>query len=166
MASRILAMTKENTGLTSLGSVFEGKVAAFARFVFALNLQSLKNLLARVWTFSVAMDMSTHLATSYLDIRILLPWKGSILNFHLLTIPMFARHTGEEIFLHAAKALDVLAHSWKKMVVSVSTDGECKVTVRVQGVATRFQQADLPGFYRISCGLHQLDIKLKRFLRL
>ena len=67
MASRILAMTKENTGLASPRSVFEVKVAAFARFEFALNLQSLKNLLARVWAFSMAMDMSTHLATSYLD---------------------------------------------------------------------------------------------------
>ena len=111
MASRILPMTKENTGLASLGSVFEGKVAAFARFVFALNLQSLQNLLARVWTFSVAMDMSTYMANSYLDIRIRFPWKGSVLNFHLFAIPMFSRRTSEEIFLHAAKALDVLAPS-------------------------------------------------------
>ena len=96
-------MTEGNTGLASLGSAFEGKVAAFVRFVLALNLRSLKNLLARVWTFSVAMDMSTHMATSYLNIRICLPWKGSILNFHLPAIPMFSRHTGEEIFLHAAE---------------------------------------------------------------
>lgn len=163
MASRILAMTKENTGLASLGSVSEGKAASFARFVCALNLQSLKDLLVRVWTFSVAMDMSTHMATSYLDIRIRLHWKGSILNFHLLAIPMFSRHTGEEIFLHASKALDVLAPSWKKMVVAISTDGERKMTGRVQGVATHFEQAALPGFYRIWCGLHQLDIKLQSF---
>ena len=70
MASQILAMTKESTGLASLGSVSEGKVTAYARFVCALNLEFLKGMLARVWAFSVAMDMSTHMATSYLNIRI------------------------------------------------------------------------------------------------
>ncbi|BBN17466.1 hypothetical protein MPTK1_7g14750 [Marchantia polymorpha subsp. ruderalis] len=162
MASRILAMTKESTGLTSLGSVSEGKVAAFARYVCALKLQSLKHLLARVWTFLVGMDMSTLMATSYLDIRIRLHWK-SILNFHLLAILMFSQHTAEQIFLHAAKSLDVLAPSWKNLLLSISTDGERKMTVRVQGVATRFEQSVLPGFYRICCGLHQLDIKLQCF---
>ena len=49
--------------------------------------------------------MSTHMATSYLDIRIRLHWKGSILNFHLLAIPMFSRHTNEEILIHAAKPI-------------------------------------------------------------
>ena len=74
MASRILAMTKENTGLASPRSVFEVKVAAFARFEFALNLQSLKNLLARVWTFSVAMDMAT------LGLPTVLYFKGQSFN--------------------------------------------------------------------------------------
>ncbi|BFI14114.1 hypothetical protein MPTK1_5g00010 [Marchantia polymorpha subsp. ruderalis] len=128
MVSRILAMTKESTSLASLVSVSEGKVDAFARYVCALNLQSLKDLLARVWTFFVAMDMSIHMATSYLNIRIRLHRKSSILNFHLLAIPMFSRHTGEQIFLHAAKALDVLALSWKKLILSISTDGERKMT--------------------------------------
>ena len=90
MASRILAMTKESTGLASLGSVSEGKVTAYARFVCALNLQSLSDMVARVWAFSVAMDISTHMATSYLDIRIHLHWNGHILNFHLLASPMFS----------------------------------------------------------------------------
>ena len=160
MVSRILAMTKESTGLASLGSVSEGNVTAYARFVCALNFQSLRDMLARVWEFSVAMDMSTHKATSYLGIRIRLHWNGYILNLHLLAIPMFCRHTGEQIFLHAAKALDVLAPGWKQMVVSISTDGKRNMTGRIQGVATRFDQAALPGFFRIWCGLHQIDLKL------
>ena len=113
MASQILAMTKQSTGLASLGSVSEGKVTAYAQFVCALNHQLLRDMLARVWEFSVAMDMSTHKATSYLNIRIRLHWNGYILNFHLLAIPMFSRHTGEQIFLHSSKAMDVLAPGWK-----------------------------------------------------
>ena len=37
------------------------------------------------------------------------------------------------------------------------------MTGRIQGVATRFDQAALPGFFRIWCGLHQLDLKLQSF---
>ena len=106
------------------------------------------------------MDISTHMATSYLDIRIRLHWNGHILNSQLLAIPMVSRHTGDQIFLHAVKALDVLAPGWKQMVVSISNDGERNMTGRIQGVATRFKQAALPGFFRIWCGLHQLDLKL------
>lgn len=70
MTSRILMMTKERTGLTSIGSTSEGKVTSYAHFICALNLQTLLELLSQVWTFLIAMDMSTHMATSYLDIRI------------------------------------------------------------------------------------------------
>ena len=72
MASQILVMTKESTGLASFGYVYEGKVTAYARFMCALNLQSLRDMLARVWAFSVAMDMSIHMSTSYIGIRICL----------------------------------------------------------------------------------------------
>ena len=49
------------------------------------------------------------------------------------------------------------------MVVSISTDGERKMTGRIQGVANCFEQATLPGFFRIWCGLHQLGLKLQSF---
>lgn len=49
------------------------------------------------------------------------------------------------------------------MVVSISTDGERKMIGRIQGVATRFEQAALPGFFRIWSGLHQRDITLQSF---
>ena len=44
-----------------------------------------------------------------------------------------------------------------------STDGEKKMTGHIQGVATRFEQAALPGFFRIWSGLHQLDLVLQQF---
>ena len=37
------------------------------------------------------------------------------------------------------------------------------MTGHIGGVATLFEQAALPGFYRIWCGLHQLDLKLRSF---
>lgn len=165
MASEILRMTRERTGLASIGRESEGKVASYVRFVCALNLQRLSELLSTSWTFSVAMDMSTHLSTSYLDVRVRLYCAGDIQNFHLLAIPMYSSHTGEQIFLCASKALDVVCPNWRNVIVSISTDGERKMTGKVQGVATRFERITKPGFFRLWCGLHQLDIALQRFFK-
>jgi hypothetical protein len=165
MASRIVQMTKDRTGLASIGCVSEGKVTSYIRIACALNLQKLSELLASIWTFSLAMDMSTHLSTSYLDIRIRVFKRGEIYNFHLLAIPMFSRHSAEEIFRHAVMAMDALCPAWKDLIVSISTDGERKMTGRVQGVATRFEQVSKPGFFRLWCGLHQLDICLQDFFK-
>jgi len=158
-------MTKELTGLASLGSASEGKVTSFVRFVCALNLQKISEMLVSSWTFSLAMDMSTHMSTSYLDIRIRLFTCGTIHNFHLLAIPMCSSHTGKEIFLLAERALDVICPNWRDLIVSVATDGERKMTGRVQGVATRFERVAKPGFFRLWCGLHQLDIVLQKFFK-
>ena len=163
MTSRIVQMTRDRTGLASIGSVSEGKVTSYIRIACALNLQKISEVIASTWTFSLAMDMSTHMATSYLDIRIRLLTGGTIHNYHLIAIPMFSRHTGEEIFLHAAKVLDVICPRWRDVIIS--TDGERKMTGRVHGVATRFEQVAKPGFFRLWCGLHQLDIVLQAFFK-
>ena len=76
---------------------------------------------------------------------------------------MFGRHTAQQVFFHASALLDALCPEWKRMIVSISTDGEPKMTGHISGVATQFEQAALPGFYRIWCGLHQLDLKLCEF---
>lgn len=49
------------------------------------------------------------------------------------------------------------------MTVSISIDGERKMTARVQDIATRFEQAALRGYQRVWCGLQQLDIKEQAF---
>ena len=68
MAVSILLRTKERTGLASVGSISEKKVRSYAGFVCAINLQRIKELLESCWTFSVAMDMASHMSSSYLDI--------------------------------------------------------------------------------------------------
>jgi fumarate reductase subunit D len=48
-------------------------------------------------------------------------------------------------------------------MLSITTDVEKKMTGHIQGVATRFEQAVLLVFFRIWCGLHQLDLVLWQF---
>ena len=152
---------KELTGLASIMSASEGKITSYIWYVCALNLQKISEMLASGWTFSLAMDMSTRISTSYLDIHIRPFACSAIDNFRLLAIPMFSSHTGEYIFLHSERALDVIRLNWRDLIISISADGERKMTGRAQGVATRFERVADPGFFRLWCGLHQLDIVLK-----
>jgi hypothetical protein len=161
-AARIMISTKERTGLAAIGTCSDLTVAKYARYACAINLQKISELLDSAWTFAVALDMSTHMSTSYLDIRIRLHLNGpGIINMHLLAIPIFERHTGLVMFQTASRALDVLCPTWRDIIIGISTDGERKMTGHVSGVATRFQQVAKPGFTRIWCGAHQLEIVLQ-----
>lgn len=62
MASGVLMISKERTGLNSIGSASEVKVTNYIRFICVLNLQTQ----LQMWIFLIAMDMSTHMTTSYL----------------------------------------------------------------------------------------------------
>jgi len=86
---------------------------------------------------------------------------AGIINLHLLAIPVYDRHTGLVIFEVASKALDVLCPSWRDMIIGISTDGERKMTGRVSGATTLFQNVSRPGFIKIWCGAHQLDLVLQ-----
>lgn len=161
-ATRVLLATKERSGMASIGSCSDSTISKYARIACAVNLQKVYDLLQEAWTFSIALDMSTHMSTSYLDIRVRLHLnRHGIINVHLLAVPVYERHTAEVIFDTAAKALDVLCPPWKDTIIGVSTDGERKMTGRISGVATRFQNVAKPGFIRIWCGAHQLDIVLQ-----
>ncbi len=56
---------KERTGLAAIGSCNDDTSAKYAHFVCAINSQKLHELLEKAWTFSVALDLSTHMEKSY-----------------------------------------------------------------------------------------------------
>ena len=159
----MVTMTKEVSGVAEIGTAKDETIIQYARFILALNLQHTQGILEKIWALSIALDMSTHMSTSYLDIRLRLFWHGEILHMHLIGIPVFGRHTAAEVYRHASAVLDVLCPQWRNMLISISTDGEPRMTGRIAVVAMLFKQAALPGFYRIWCGLHQLDLKLRSF---
>lgn len=84
---------------------------------------------------------------------------------HLLAVPAYDQHTAEVIFDTVANALDVFCPSWKDIIICVSTDAERKVTDHISGVLTRFQNVAKPGFIRIWCGVHHLEIVLQSVYR-
>ncbi len=106
--TQVIMETKEVLDIESIGSCSEGIVSRYARFICAMNLQCIAELLRQCWAFSVAFDMATHMATLYCDVRIRICHKSTVHDFHLLSIPVHERHTGEIIFNTFAKAMDAL----------------------------------------------------------
>ena len=161
-AARVMQTTKERTRLAAIGSCTDKTICKYARYACAINLQKLFNLLMLAWTFVIAMDMSTHFSTSYLNICICFhQMHKGILNVHILAIPVFKWHTGKVIFKVCCKALDVLCPAWKDIIIGILTDGKRKMTGRSSGVATRFQCVAKPNFICIWCVAHQLGICLQ-----
>jgi hypothetical protein len=154
--------TKEVLGIGSIGSCSEGIVSRYARFICALNLQCIAELLRHCWAFSVALDMATHMATSYCDVRIHICHKSTVHDFHLLSIRVHERHTGETIYNTFAKAMDALFPGWRKTISGASPDGE-KMTRRHQGVITRIHRVANPEFMRVWYGARQLDLCMQLF---
>ena len=108
-ASRLLQHTKECSRLASIGACSDSTISKYARIACAINLQKVYNLLEEAWTFPVALDMSTHMSTPYLNIRICMHLNRHVIfNVHLIAVPVYERHTDAVIFDTAAKALDVL----------------------------------------------------------
>uniref|UniRef100_A0AAV1UCJ2 Uncharacterized protein n=1 Tax=Peronospora matthiolae TaxID=2874970 RepID=A0AAV1UCJ2_9STRA len=67
-SSCILLSMSELTGFTKIGCASDATVAKYARFAVAIDLQKIAELLEQSWTFSIALDKTTHMSTSYLDI--------------------------------------------------------------------------------------------------
>ncbi|CAM6041972.1 unnamed protein product, partial [Sphagnum compactum] len=161
--TQVIMETKEVLGIGSIGSCSKGIVSRYARFICVMNLQCIAELLRQCWAFSVALDMATHMATSYCDVRIRICHKSTVHDFHLISIPVHERHTGEIIFNTFAKAMDALFPDWRETITGASSDGEKKMTGRHQGVITRIHHVAKPGFMRVWCGAHQLDLCMQSF---
>jgi hypothetical protein len=114
-----------------------------------MNLQCIAELLRQCWAFFVALNMVTHMATSYYDVHICICHKSTMHDFHLLSIPVHERHTGEIIFNTFAKAMDALFPDWHETITGTSSDGEKKMTRRHQGIITRIHRIAKPRFMRV-----------------
>src|SRR5216110_376827 len=99
-----------------------------------------------MWAFSLASDASTHHGRSYLANHISIHVDGMLYNLHLIAIPMYEHRIGENMFI----------------LIGVGSDGTNSIMGQFKGVATCLANESVNmKFYRIWCGLHQLDLVLK-----
>ena len=144
-------------------TMYRENVSNIARIVCAVNLQRLSSLLNNptMWAFSLANDGSTHWGHSYLDNRIRLYFNGKLYNIHLLAIPMFERHTADNIVKLVSRLLDIICPTWPIKLIGLGSDGEAKMTGQFQGVVTELEKKAEYPIYRTWCGLHQLDLVMQ-----
>ena len=163
----LIQATKEELHQASLGCMNMIKVIEYIRILLASSLQNIKELLKVSWCYSAAFDSATYQHSSYFDVRVRVYKSGTIVNIHVLAIPMFERHTGEYMFELFQKLFDELDPMWRQKLIGVTSDGARSMTGLERGVVTRIQNAALPqGFYRIWCALHQLDLVVQKSMKI
>ena len=114
-----------------------------------------------VWAFSLAFDCSTHFEQSFFDLRLRLCFQGVLCNLHLLCVPLYERHTAENLFNVLRTFLDALYPRWPDKLINVATDGENTMTGRHAGVVTRMARCASFDVLRVCCVPHQMDIVAK-----
>ena len=143
----ILMDTKQITGNAELGSINNTGVSNYARVICAINLGKLSAILNHdsTWAFSLANDSSTHQGKSYFDNRVRFHQDGIIYNVHVLAIPMYDRHTGENMFKLVSDVFDVICPTWRTKLISIGSDGAASMVGEYQGIVTRVEQQARPG---------------------
>lgn len=157
-----LLKVKTRAGLARIGSINDTHVANLARVVCGINLQILSQILCGdIWAFSLANDASTHQGKSYFDNRVRIYHGGKIYNLHVLAIPMYERHTADNMTNLVRDVFDIICPAWKSKLLGVTSDGANAMTGRIQGVVTQLENTAIHQIYRVWCGLHQLDLVMK-----
>ena len=79
----------------------------------------------------MGVALQTHFSRSYINVYIRFHhMNNSILNVHILAIPLFEWYTGAVIIKVCYKALDFLCPAWKEIIIGICTDGDKKITGR------------------------------------
>lgn len=163
LASRLMECTRAESGIAHFGGCSDVVASNYTRIVCAVALQYLSEILSDTWAFSLALDSSTHQGLSYLDVRVRVCFRRGLHNFHLLAIPLFERHTGENMYNVLERFLEaLLGDSWRHACIGVSSDGARSMTGRVNGLVTRIERTCVGGLVRVWCGLHKLDLVMQR----
>ena len=61
-----------------------------------------------------------------------------------------------------AKLLSVMDNNWKGKIIGATSDGAASMMGRYEGSVTYIQKEARPGFVQVWCGLHQLDIVVRK----
>jgi hypothetical protein len=78
---------------------------------------------------------------------------------HLIAIPLRTSHTGSQMAQLVDKVMvELCGNDWKANLIGISTDGARNMTGKWRGAVTLLAEGTLPGFFRVWCAAHQLDL--------
>jgi hypothetical protein len=94
--------------------------------VVAITLQNIFDIIndESIWAISLASDNSTHRGQSFFDLCLHAYYYNDLTNLHLITVPMFKRHTAKNMFNMVIKFLDTLYSQWDDKLIEVSSNGK------------------------------------------
>ena len=118
--------------------------------MYSITIQSL-------WAFAF------YGTTTYIDLRLRF-FQDDLHEFHAILIPLTGAHTGENVYLHICKFLDVVCPEWRSKLIGASADGAANMQGHISGTVTRFaDECTAPGakFTRVWCVLHQMALPVK-----
>ena len=153
---------RDMTGMgNKIGYINRRKVTIQVRVFCAQSFQIIANAMQYCWAFEIALDGGNKGSVPYLDFRLRFVLGYEMFNVHLIAAPMYESHTGNNMFALTSKILDVLSPDWKKKLIGVTSDGASNMTGCHVGMVTQIQRLALPGFYRVWCAAHQLDLAVQ-----
>ena len=158
----VLQGFKEMTGMGKIGYVSRRKITLQVRIYCAESFQTIAEAMRCCWTFSIALDGGNKSSVSYLDFRIRFALGFELFNLHLIAVPMYESHSGDNMFSLTEQILNVLCPNWREKIIGVTTDGASNMTGCNVGVVTQIQKVSKRGFYRVWCAAHQLDIVVQK----
>ena len=88
---------------------------------------------------------------SFFDMRLRVCYRSDLFNMHIVTIPMYDRHTSQILFDAFCKFMDALYESWRVKLLAIASDGENAMTGRHAGLVTRLCAAADHPVLRIWC---------------
>jgi hypothetical protein len=134
--AKVVSVSREELRqVAKIGCASENDVARIPRITCVLNLEMLSEMMRTSWAYSVGLDAWTDsFGVSMLDLRIRIPVNGDIHNFHMLVVPMFAEHSGEEMFKLLSNSLSALDPDWKMKIVGITTNDAASMTGVRKGI--------------------------------
>jgi hypothetical protein len=146
-----------------LSGINDPMVGQLIRVLVAISLQKLTRIhtLDDVWAFSLAFDGSTRRGSSFFDVRTRFCWRGFLYNLHLIALPIFERHTSNNITNLLIQLWDSLFPSWRDRVIGLSSDDENTMTGCILGIVKQIVSQATNRVVRVWYIPHQIDIEVR-----
>ena len=152
-------------------SMHRAKISLIASGLVTHSFHILRRVMSSSMSYGLALDPSCLRSSEYLDLR-LRPsgaCRKEEVDLHLASIPI-DEIDSQSLWRTLEFLLSSLDPNWRTKLLSLSTDGEAKMTGRKSGLAARVRKAvedrhdiGYGGFFEIWCSAHQVDLAVRRF---
>jgi len=109
-----IQQAKDRTKMAKLAGINDLVIGQYVLVMVTATLQNISDIIddESVWEISLAGDNNTHHGQSFFDLHMCACYCGDLTNLHLVIVPMFERHTAENMFNMVIKFFDAIYDWW------------------------------------------------------